>query len=101
MGHLEKLGAVIRRSTGTIDRMARNSVRTNADAVTESRSDEKAPNAVWFKPLMFGFLLIGLIWIIVFYVSNQALPIANLGNWNIVIGFGILFVGFLMTTRWR
>jgi len=59
------------------------------------------PNPVWFKPVMFGFMLLGLIWIIVFYVSQSQLPVASLGSWNIVIGFGIMFVGFLMTTRWR
>ena len=68
------------------------------------RSDattEQAPNPVWFKPLMFGFMLLGLIWIIVFYVSGTQLPIPGLGSWNILIGFGIIFIGFLMTTRWR
>ena len=46
--------------------------------------------------------LIGLIWIIVFYVSGQnAWPVPQLGSWNILVGFGIMFIGFLMTTRWR
>ena len=52
---------------------------------------------------MFGFMLVGLLWIIVFYVSQGSLPIATLNpkTWNIAIGFGIMFIGFLMTTRWR
>ncbi|WP_035880578.1 cell division protein CrgA, partial [Cryobacterium sp. MLB-32] len=37
----------------------------------------------------------------VFYVSQSQLPVAALGSWNIMVGFGIAFVGFLMTTRWR
>ncbi len=24
-----------------------------------------------------------------------------LGSWNIVVGFGIMFIGFIMTTRWK
>jgi hypothetical protein len=76
--------------------MARNSAEN-----PPSRPAEDVPNAVWFKPVMFGFMLIGLAWIIVFYVSNQQFPIASLGSWNILVGFGILFIGFLMTTRWR
>lgn len=67
----------------------------------EVRSGQDAPNPVWFKPVMFGFMLIGLVWIIVYYVSNQTLPVPALTNWNILIGFGIMFIGFLMTTRWR
>ena len=50
---------------------------------------------------MFGFMLIGLIWIIVFYISRGSLPIASLNTGNILVGFGIMFIGFLMTTRWR
>ena len=81
--------------------MARSSSRTKSAPVPEVRSGEPAPNAVWFKPVMFGFMLIGLAWIIVFYVSMSSLPVASLGTWNIVVGFGIMFVGFLMTMRWR
>jgi len=74
---------------------------TKTDRPVETRSGEQAPNAVWFKPVMFGFMLLGLIWIIVFYVSGSTLPIPSLGSWNILVGFGIMFIGFLMTTRWR
>lgn len=67
----------------------------------ESRSGDDVPNPVWFKPIMFGLMLVGLVWIIVYYVSQGTLPVRTLGDWNIMVGFGILFVGFLMTTRWR
>lgn len=74
---------------------------TKSEQPVEPRPDEKGPNPVWFKPVMFGFMLIGLAWIIVFYVSGSQLPIRELGNLNIAVGFGIMFIGFLMTTRWR
>ncbi|MBX3195828.1 MAG: cell division protein CrgA [Schumannella sp.] len=66
-----------------------------------TRTGDDAPNPIWFKPVMFGFMLIGLAWIITFYLSNGSLPIPSISNWNILIGFGIMFIGFLMTTRWR
>lgn len=72
--------------------------RTRADSV-DTAGDQ--PNPVWFKPVMFGFMLVGLAWVIVFYISQGTLPIADLASWNILIGFGIAFIGFLMTTRWR
>ena len=67
----------------------------------EARTGEDAPNPVWFKPVMVGFLLLGLIWIIVFYVSQGQFPIPTIDSWNILVGFGIAMIGFLMTTRWR
>jgi hypothetical protein len=78
--------------------MARSTRTSNS---SESRSAENAPNAVWFKPVMFGFMLIGLAWIVVFYFSAGDLPVKDLGTGNILVGFGIMFIGFLMTTRWR
>jgi hypothetical protein len=81
--------------------MARTNPRTRPDRDEVSRPGSEAPNPVWFKPVMFGFMLLGLIWIIVFYVSQGQYPVPTLGSWNILVGFGIAFVGFLMTTRWR
>jgi len=50
---------------------------------------------------MLGLMILGLLGVIVFYLSNQALPIPGIAGWNLGIGFGIAFIGFLMTTRWR
>ncbi len=75
--------------------------KQKSERVEDNRSGDDAPNAVWFKPIMFGLMLVGLAWIIVFYVSQGTLPVQELKDWNILVGFGILFVGFLMTTRWR
>jgi hypothetical protein len=69
--------------------------------VDTARDSHSAPNPAWFKPIMFGFMLVGLLWIITYYVSQSLFPIASIGALNIVIGFGLMFVGFLMTTRWR
>ncbi|RLP75214.1 cell division protein CrgA [Mycetocola tolaasinivorans] len=81
--------------------MARAKSKKTQPAQGTESSGEAAPNAVWFKPVMFGFMLLGLVWIIVFYVSQGTLPVPSLGSWNILVGFGIAFIGFLMTTQWR
>ena len=58
-------------------------------------------NPRWFVPLMLGFFIVGLIWIVVFYLTQMAYPIPNLAYWNLVIGFGLLMAGFALTTRWK
>jgi hypothetical protein len=50
---------------------------------------------------MLGLLLAGLAWIAVFYVSGGSLPISALGSWNLVIGFGSLVGGVVLSTRWH
>ena len=62
---------------------------------------EDKPMPGWYKPVMFGLMLLGLLWIMVYYLSQTLFPIPNIGGWNIVIGFGIAIVGFFMTTGWR
>jgi hypothetical protein len=71
------------------------------DSSGETEGRENLPNPVWFKPIMFGFMLLGLAWIIVYYLSQGSWPIPGLNEANIAIGFGFLIIGFFMTTRWR
>lgn len=70
-----------------------------AAAAAESRAAEGNP--VWFKPIMFGFLILGFLWILVYYLSSGRAPVSALGDWNILIGFGIALVGFLMMSNWK
>jgi hypothetical protein len=45
--------------------------------------------------------LIGLAWIVTFYVSNTDYPIPNIHAWNMVVGFGFIAAGFTLATKWR
>ncbi|MDF3290927.1 MULTISPECIES: cell division protein CrgA [Streptomyces] len=55
----------------------------------------------WVAPLMLALFLIGLAWIVVFYVTTGNLPIEAWGNWNIVVGFGFIAGGFVVSTQWK
>lgn len=73
------------------------------DEAVAAHNAEQAPNPVWFKPVMFGFMLLGLLWIVTYYITSAglALPVPQLGQWNLLVGFGLILIGFFMTTRWR
>ncbi|WP_037574293.1 cell division protein CrgA [Phaeacidiphilus oryzae] len=55
----------------------------------------------WVAPLMLVFFLIGLVWIVLYYVTSGQWPVQALGNWNIVIGFGFIAAGFGVSTQWK
>lgn len=59
------------------------------------------PNPRWFVPVMLGLMLVGLVWVVVFYVTETRFPVPGIGNWNLVVGFSLVLAGFAMTTRWR
>ena len=68
--------------------------------------EEQEENPTWYKATMFGFMIVGLLWILTFYISSARFPLGSatpldLSNWNILIGFGIAMVGFVMTTKWK
>ena len=61
--------------------------------------DESLP--VWYRVTMFGLMILGLLWLITWYITSGDLPIAAAGGWNIIIGFSVAMVGFFMTMRWK
>jgi hypothetical protein len=48
-------------------------------------------------------LILGLLWVVVFYIAGSSLPVMkDLGNLgNIGIGFGLMAVGFFLSTKWH
>lgn len=66
---------------------------------------KKGPSPVWFAPLMLALFAIGVVWLVVFYLSEGdmfGLPVAeDWGNWNLVAGFSFIVVGFGLSTQWR
>jgi hypothetical protein len=50
---------------------------------------------------MVGLMVVGLLWVVVFYITSERYPVASLGRWNLGIGFALMLGGFGMTTRWR
>ena len=66
-----------------------------------SDDDFPSPTPLWYRVIMFAMIVIGVLWIITFYISQSVYPIPGIGNWNIGIGIGFMMVGLIMTTRWR
>jgi hypothetical protein len=55
----------------------------------------------WVGGLMVGLFVVGIVWLILFYVSNNSVPVSALGNWNLLVGFGFIVAGFGVSTQWR
>ena len=60
------------------------------------------PSPRWFPGVMAGFLVLGLAWIVAYYMAGESIPVMkSLGNWNFAVGFAFLVVGLGMAVRWR
>ena len=60
------------------------------------------PSPPWYPAVMAAFLLIGLAYIVVYYMAAESIPFMNsLGSWNFAVGFGFLIIGLGLAVRWR
>ncbi len=57
----------------------------------------------WLAPTMVAFFIIGLTYLVVFYVAGSSVPVMNTLNnlVNVGIGFVFIMVGFALATRWK
>jgi hypothetical protein len=76
-------------------------VRSKAVYTPPPRSAKAKVSPRWLAPTMLASLIVGLVWIVTFYVSQQKLPISALNSWNLVVGFAFLVGGVVLSTRWH
>jgi hypothetical protein len=75
-------------------------------AVLESSSKTLAPSPTWYPIVMAAVLLIGLAYLVVYYLTSSGtdphIPLmGDIGNWNFAIGFGVMVIGLIMAVKWR
>jgi hypothetical protein len=66
------------------------------------RSVRRKASPPWVAPAMVACLVIGLVWIALYYITNGDLAgMSVLGFWNLVIGFVLIIAGVVLSTQWR
>jgi len=45
--------------------------------------------------------VLGLAWVVVYYVTQAEYPVAALEDWNLLVGLGLIAAGCLTATKWR
>jgi len=70
---------------------------------TANPKSAKFGNPAWLAPAMVTMFILGLLWIVVFYLAGTSVPVMkDLNNIeNILVGFGFIGVGFGFATRWK
>lgn len=90
---------------GAAHRSGNPAVRAEAEAKAEAKRPSRTPQNIdatprWLLPVMLGLMILGVLWITVFYLTDGAWP-APLGYWNIAVGAGLIMTGFALSTKWR
>lgn len=80
---------------------SRNKKKTEKVKAEKTPKKPRTQSRVWVAPLMLACWLIGLAWLVVFYVAGDQIPVMkDLHNWNLLIGMGLIAVGFVVSTQW-
>ena len=86
-------------------KVRKKSVYTPPEGVLQNRASRARaaqPSPSWYAPLMVALLVLGLAWIVVYYVAGDKIGfMATLGAWNFAIGFGAMVAGLVISMRWR
>ncbi len=71
--------------------------KTSADRPATSRVGRR-----WVAPAMLTCWLLGLLWVVVYYVAGDRIPVVeDLGGWNLVGGMALVGLGFVFATQWE
>jgi hypothetical protein len=77
-------------------------VRSKAVYTPPKRTAKAQVSPRWLVPTMLASLLLGLVWISLYYVTGGSNPLQTwAGAWNLVIGFVFIIVGVALATKWR
>lgn len=83
------------RSTSVKKAAAAESSRTTGRRVAAA-----SQNPEWLAPAAVVLLILGLAYLVTYYISAGQLPLP-IGDWNLAVGFGVLMVGGGMLMFWK
>lgn len=73
---------------------------TQVYKVPKNFGKPKAENPKWLLPTIVSSLILGLLWILVYYISAARYPL-EIGNYNLAVGFVFLIAGMFLLTKWK
>jgi hypothetical protein len=68
---------------------------------TATKQARRIGSRRWVAPLMLASWLVGLAWIVVYYILPDTPFFDDLGNWNLLIGMVLIAFGFVLSTKWE
>lgn len=61
----------------------------------------KKPSPIWLPITAVALIVVGIAWLVVFYLSEQEYPVESWRYWNLAIGFGAMVSSLILLSRWR
>lgn len=72
-----------------------------ADVRPAGTQATKKPSPIWLPITAVSLIAAGIAWLVVYYLSETAYPVASWGYWNLAVGFGAMVASLILLSRWR
>lgn len=69
--------------------------------VAATAAAAKKPSSIWLPITAVSLIVVGIGWLVVFYLSSGSYPVMSWGYWNLAIGFGAMVSALALLSRWR
>jgi Cell division protein CrgA len=61
----------------------------------------RKPSPTWLPISAVALIVFGILWLVVYYLSEAQYPVATWGFWNLAVGFGAMVASLILLSRWR
>lgn len=72
-----------------------------AEVRPASEAASRRPSPPWVPIAGVGLIIFGILWLVLFYLSQGSIPVAAWGYWNLVVGFAAMVGSLVVFSRWR
>lgn len=62
---------------------------------------KKKPSPTWVPITALALIVVGIGWLVTYYLSGGLFPVGTWGYWNLAIGFAALVASLVVLSRWR
>ncbi|MGB9377826.1 MAG: cell division protein CrgA [Mycobacteriales bacterium] len=69
--------------------------------VRPAANRKRGPSSRWLPIAAVAMLVVGVIWLVVYYLSQGVYPVKSIHAWNLAVGFALLVGALGVLTRWR
>jgi hypothetical protein len=64
-------------------------------------ASKRKPSPTWLPVTAVSLIVVGIAWLVTFYLSQGDFPVAAWRYWNLAIGFGAMVGALGLLARWR
>jgi len=72
-----------------------------SDMLVPTSTSDKRPSPMWLPVTAVSLIVVGIGWLVLYYLSETLYPVQAWGYWNLAVGFGAMVAALGLLSKWR